>query len=68
MTVEEIRTALREPGAHIADGYSVAKVRLRNGLAVRGFVRIRSGFGVGLMDFEGRFPLAAGRRDFHSRG
>src|SRR5262249_20641080 len=55
MTVDEIRTALLEPGAHLVPGFSLAKVRLRNGETVRGFVKIRSGFGIGLMDFEGRF-------------
>ena len=48
MTVNEIRTALLEPSAHIAGGYSVAGVRLRNGQTVRGFVKIRSGSGIGL--------------------
>jgi PQQ-dependent dehydrogenase (methanol/ethanol family) len=36
-------------------GYEVATVTLRNGEKVRGFVKIRSGAGLGLLDLDGRF-------------
>jgi len=55
MTVDEIRAALLQPGAHIVPGYALATVRRRDGRAIRGFVKIRSGFDIGLMDLQGRF-------------
>ncbi len=55
MTVEELRTALVKPSAHIAPGFAVATVRGRDGRTVRGFVKSRSGFDIGLLDLKGRF-------------
>src|SRR6185436_18203484 len=52
MTLEEMRAALLQPGANIAPGHALATVRLRDGRTVRGFVKIRSGFGIGLLDLE----------------
>src|SRR5947209_8525410 len=36
MTVEEIRQALLEPGAHTAPGFEVVSVKLRDGTSIRG--------------------------------
>jgi PQQ-dependent dehydrogenase (methanol/ethanol family) len=55
MTLEEMRAALLQPGARIAPGHALATVSLRDGRKVRGFVKIRSAFGIGLLDLEGRF-------------
>src|SRR5436309_13863510 len=39
LTVDEIREALQNPDARIAQGYGVVSVRLRNGRKFRGFMR-----------------------------
>jgi PQQ-dependent dehydrogenase (methanol/ethanol family) len=55
MTVDELRSALVEPGAEISPGYSLATVTLKGGGKVRGFVKVRSAFDFGLMDLSGKF-------------
>jgi hypothetical protein len=55
MTAEEIRAALVEPSAQIAPGFERVTVRLKDGRTLRGFVKNRSNFDIGLQDLEGRF-------------
>jgi PQQ-dependent dehydrogenase (methanol/ethanol family) len=57
MTVNQIRSALLQPDAHITPGYEQVTVQLRDGTTVRGFVRNRSNFDMRLQDFQGRFHL-----------
>jgi PQQ-dependent dehydrogenase (methanol/ethanol family) len=57
MTVDQIREALLQPSAHIAAGYELVTVRLRDEKSVRGFARSRSNFDIRLQDLEGRFHL-----------
>ncbi len=57
MTVGQIREALLQPGARIAQGYELVTVQLRDGRVVRGFARSRSNFDVRLQDLEGKFHL-----------
>ncbi|HEY3838562.1 MAG TPA: c-type cytochrome, partial [Bryobacteraceae bacterium] len=55
MTVDEIRQSLVEPGSHIAAGYELVRVKMRDGLTIRGFARNRTSFDINLQDFEGQF-------------
>src|SRR5262249_47600730 len=55
MTVEEIRQALLNPGAHTAPGYEFVTVKLRDGRRVRGFAKSRTSVDVGVLDLEGRY-------------
>ena len=55
MTIEDLRTALLEPGAGIVPGYERATVTLRDGRSIQGFVKGRGAFDIALMDSEGRF-------------
>jgi PQQ-dependent dehydrogenase (methanol/ethanol family) len=55
MTVDDLRTALLQPDAHVSPGYSLASATLENGEKVRGFVKFRTGVDVGLLDLAGRF-------------
>ena len=55
MTVEEIREALLNPGAHTAPGYALVTVKLRDGRTIRGFAKNRSNFDIGVQDLEGQF-------------
>jgi len=58
MTVEEIRKALRDPGAYISPGYDLVTVTLHDGQTIRGFARQRGNFDLQLQDLEGRLhPL-----------
>ena len=57
MTVNQIRSALLQPDAHITPGYEQATVQLRDGKTLRGFVRSRSNFDIRLQDFKGKFHL-----------
>ncbi len=57
MTVNQIRSALLQPGAHITPGYEQVTVQLRDGKTLRGFVRSRSNFDIRLQDFQGKFHL-----------
>src|SRR5450631_2601559 len=54
MTLEELDTALSDPSARIADGYSVASVTLNNGSVLKGFARSRSIHDVLLQTLDGK--------------
>jgi PQQ-dependent dehydrogenase (methanol/ethanol family) len=56
-TVDELREALRDPGARIAPGYGLVTLELREGGALRGFARSRTRYGIAVQDLEGRFHL-----------
>jgi PQQ-dependent dehydrogenase (methanol/ethanol family) len=61
-TVDELREALGNPGAHIAAGYGLVTLELRDGSTLRGFARNRTRYGIALQDLEGRFhPLSLDR-------
>ena len=55
LSVDEIRQALLDPSAHIASGFGMATVKLKDGRTIRGFAKNRSNFDIGLQDLEGRF-------------
>ena len=55
MTVDELQQALLEPSAHIAAGFGMVTVKLKDGQTVRGFVKSRSSFDIGVQDLEGRY-------------
>jgi len=57
MTVNQIRSALLQPEAHVTPGYGQVSVQLRDGKTLRGFVRSRSNFDLRLQDFRGKFHL-----------
>jgi PQQ-dependent dehydrogenase (methanol/ethanol family) len=57
MRVDQIKEALLRPDAHIAPGYGLVTVRLRDGRSLQGFARSRSNFDIRLQDLEGRFHL-----------
>jgi PQQ-dependent dehydrogenase (methanol/ethanol family) len=57
MTVNQIRSALLQPDAHITPGYEQVTVQQRDGKTLRGFVRSRSNFDIRLQDFQGKFYL-----------
>lgn len=58
MTVDEIREALLEPSAKIAEEYGLVTLRLRNGETLRGFARARTNFDIQVQDLKGVFhPL-----------
>ena len=56
-TVEEIQSALKEPSAHIAPGYEMVTVTMRDGKTVRGFARNRNNFDVRVQDLQGELHL-----------
>jgi len=59
MTVDQLREALLNPGAHIAPGYGLVSLQLRDGSTLRGFVRNRTRFDIAGQDLKGRFhPLS----------
>ena len=57
MTLVELKEAILRPQAHISPGYEMVRVRLRNGVSVRGFARNRNRFNLQLQDLDGRFHL-----------
>jgi len=57
LTVDQLRDAVLKPEAQITQGYAVATVHLRDGRAVRGFIRSRTKFDVAVQDLSGRFHL-----------
>jgi PQQ-dependent dehydrogenase (methanol/ethanol family) len=62
MTVDQLREALLNPGAHVAPGYGLVSLQLRDGSTLRGFVRSRTSFDIAIQDLKGRFhPLSLGR-------
>lgn len=56
-TVDDIRTALLRPGAQIAPGYELVKVKLQTGQTIRGFSRHQSNFDIRLQDLDGNFHV-----------
>lgn len=62
MSLDELRTALMQPSAHITSGYELATVKLRTGEEIRGFVRGQSNFDVRLQDLNGNFHLLDANR------
>ncbi len=56
-TVDEIQSALKEPGADITPGYELVTVRLRDGNTLRGFARNRSNFDIRLEDLQGKLHI-----------
>ena len=59
MTVDQLREALLNPGAHIAPGYGLVTLQLHDGRTLRGFARSRTRFDIVVQDLEGRFhPLS----------
>jgi PQQ-dependent dehydrogenase (methanol/ethanol family) len=57
LTVDELRTSLLQPSAHIARGYEIVTVQLRNGQSGRGFSRSRSNSEIVVQDLTGQFHL-----------
>ena len=58
-TVDQLRDSLLQPQAEIAEGYSMVRVRLRDGAALRGFARNRTAFDLAVQDLDGRLhPLS----------
>jgi PQQ-dependent dehydrogenase (methanol/ethanol family) len=57
MTEDNIRAALLRPSEHVAPGYALVTVRLRDGKTLRGFARGRSNFDIRLQDLKGRIHL-----------
>src|SRR5579872_184915 len=53
LTIEGIRQALLNPGAHMTAGYDLVTVTLRDGKTIRGFARNRSNFDIELQDLKG---------------
>ena len=57
-SVDEIRSALLRPTAHMTPGYELVTVKLRNGQTLHGFIRGQSNFDLRLQDLKGDFhPL-----------
>jgi PQQ-dependent dehydrogenase (methanol/ethanol family) len=54
MTVPELTRALLEPSASIAQGYATARVRLKDGRMLRGFVRNEGNYVLPLQTADGR--------------
>ena len=54
MTVAELMRALSEPDAAIASGYATARVQLKNGRTLRGFVRNEGNHVLPLQTVDGR--------------
>jgi len=62
MMVDQIREALLQPDAKIANGYGLVTVQLRDGQALRGFTRNRTRFNIQLQDLKGVLhPLSLDR-------
>jgi putative heme-binding domain-containing protein len=53
LSAAELREALLQPGAHIATGYALVNVRLRDGKSLRGFAHGRTNFDLQLQDLSG---------------
>jgi alcohol dehydrogenase (cytochrome c) len=56
-TRAEIETSLRNPGQRITEGYRTARVRLRAGSEIHGFVRNESNFDLQLQAFDGTLRM-----------
>ena len=68
MTVPELTRALVEPGAAIAQGYATARVQLKDGRTLRGFVRNEGNHVLPLQTVDGRLVAVDKRaRHHHAR-
>ena len=56
-TLAELEQSLRQPDAHIAAGYTVVEVTLRNGSMLRGFARNQGAHDLQLQTFDGQLHL-----------
>jgi PQQ-dependent dehydrogenase (methanol/ethanol family) len=56
-TLSELEQSLRQPDAHIAAGYTVVEVTLRNGSTLRGFARNQGAHDLQLQTFDGQLHL-----------
>ena len=57
MTPEELSRALVEPAATIAQGYTIASAKLKDGTTVRGFIRNEGNHVLPLQDMTGRLVV-----------
>ena len=57
MTLAELEQSLHQPDAHIAAGYGVVEVTLRNGSTLRGFARSQGAHDLQLQTFDGQLHL-----------
>jgi PQQ-dependent dehydrogenase (methanol/ethanol family) len=62
LSVDEIRKALAQPGAHRTPGYDFVTVTIPSGQTLRGFARSRGSSEIQLQDLSGRFHLLHGDR------
>ena len=68
MTVPELTRALVEPDAAIAQGYATARVQLKDGRTLRGFVRNEGNHVLPLQTVDGRLVAVDKRaRHHHAR-
>lgn len=59
LTVDQLRDAMTNPSATIANGYGLAALQLKDGRSLRGFVRSRSRFDIAIQDLNGKLlPLS----------
>ncbi len=56
-TLSELEQSLRQSDAHIATGYTVVEVTLRNGSTLRGFARNQGAHDLQLQTFDGHLHL-----------
>ena len=56
-TLSELEQSLRQPDAHIAAGYRVVEVTLRNGSTLRGFARSQGAHDLQLQTLDGQLHL-----------
>jgi PQQ-dependent dehydrogenase (methanol/ethanol family) len=57
LTLPELEQSLTDPGAHIAQGYGLVSVQLRNGTTLRGFARSRGSHDLQLQMPDGTLRL-----------
>ena len=58
-TVDQLRDSLVNPSAHLAPGYGLVTLQLRDGRTVKGFARSRTRFDIAVQDLQGRLhPLS----------
>ena len=57
LTLAEVEATLNEPESRPVNGYRVAKVVLRSGVHIRGFIRNESGFDMQLQALDGKLHL-----------
>ncbi len=61
-TVDQLRDSLVNPSAHLAAGYGVVTLQLRDGRTLKGFARSRTRFDLTLQDLQGRLhPISLGQ-------